>query len=178
MAARKDITGLKFGRLTALTLTKRDRFKIGVWKCRCECGNECEVRLCSLTAGSTKSCGCYNNEVRSERILRTQPSRTHGLSKHPLYQTWSTMKSRCYNENATKFKLYGARGIKVCDRWRESFENFLSDMGERPEGKTLDRVDCNGDYSPENCKWSSHSEQNLNRRHVTVQDSLTKSHNE
>ena len=85
-------------------------------------------------------------------------------SRHPLYSTWSNMKGRCYNPNRPVYKYYGGRGIKVCDRWKNSFKLFLKDMGERPEGCTLDRINNDGNYEPTNCKWSTTVEQNKNRR--------------
>jgi hypothetical protein len=91
-------------------------------------------------------------------------AKTHNLSSHPLYQTWSTMKQRCQNPKQAKYYLYGGRGISVCPLWIDSFETFLKDVGERPEGCTLDRKDSNGNYCKDNCKWSTHSEQNRNRR--------------
>lgn len=167
MATKKDITGLRYGRLTALDLESRDKFGIGVWRCACDCGNEIRVRLCSLTANSTRSCGCLNSETRASRAKSGLLSKTHGLSKHYLYHTWSTMKARCYNPNSTKYHLYGGRGIAVCERWRHSFTNFLEDMGDRPEGHTLDRIDPDKEYSPDNCRWSTVSDQNKNRRSYT-----------
>jgi len=167
MAEKKDITGVRYGRLTAICLEGRDKFGIGLWSCNCDCGKSITVRLCSLTSEATKSCGCLNKQTRAERAKTGALSRKHGLSRHPLYSSWSTMKSRCYNPNSTKYHLYGGRGIEICDRWKDSFVNFLEDMGERPNGCSLDRIDGNKGYSPENCKWSTYSDQNRNRRQYT-----------
>lgn len=164
MVQRKDISGSIFGRLTAISIDGRDKFGIALWNCRCICGNSIVVRLCSLTSGSTKSCGCLNKESRILANTGNTKAKTHGLSKHYLYQTWSTMKQRCTNINHAKYYLYGARGIRVCDSWIHSFEQFLKDMGDRPKGFTLNRIDNNGDYCPENCEWQSYSIQNSNRR--------------
>lgn len=163
----KSIENEKFGRLTAKTMVGRDKFKIALWECVCDCGNSKVVRLGSLKSGLTRSCGCLNNEVRRSSFLNNTYAKTHGLTKHPLYRTWSTMRQRCSNPRQVKYYLYGAVGITVCDSWNESFVNFLNDMGERPEGHTLDRIDGTKGYFPENCKWSTPSEQNYNRRKYT-----------
>jgi hypothetical protein len=164
MAQAKDVTGLVFGRLTARNKEGKDKFGIALWKCRCECGNETVVRLCALSCGYTRSCGCLNNETRKVSMRGNTHAKVHSLSKHPLYPTWSTMKQRCINPNQGKYALYGGRGIKVCDEWMNSFPKFLEDMGERPEGCTLNRIDNDGNYCKDNCEWATHSDQNRNRR--------------
>lgn len=164
MAQAKDVTGLQFGRLIANSKVGKDKFGIALWNCSCSCGKNVVVRLGSLTAGATKSCGCFNSEVRKQISVENTFAETHGLSKHLLYQTWATMKQRCSNSKHAKFYLYGARGITVCKEWSDSFPTFLSDMGERPEGHTLNRIDNDGPYCASNCEWQTHSEQNRNRR--------------
>lgn len=126
---------------------------------RCSCGNEKILEKGNVNSGGTKSCGCLKkNKMRKEKT-------THGMSKTPTYKSWVQMKTRCLNKNYKEFFYYGGRGIKICERWM-SFENFLEDMGERPNGKTLDRIDNERGYSPENCKWSIPKEQSMNRRNV------------
>lgn len=105
-----------------------------------------------------------NTQFTTEKLLGNKNAKTHGLSRHYLYTTWATMKSRCYNSNSFKFKHYGARGITVCERWLNSFPNFLEDMGDRPDGMTLSRIDNDGPYCKENCEWQTPSQQNYNRR--------------
>jgi len=148
--------GEKFGMLTVISLGDlkgRNRY----WNCLCECGNEKSICYSSLSRGKTKSCGCLNAKLASGRRL------THGKSKYPVYNVWINMKARCLNSENPSFKNYGGRGIKICDRWMK-FENFLSDMGEPLGQLEIDRIDNDGGYSKDNCKWSTIKQQSENRR--------------
>jgi hypothetical protein len=163
--------GQKFNRLTIVEEVEKIRYKnctVRRMLCECECGNIKEVNLPHLRSGKIQSCGCLNDEIRGKRII--EYSTTYGLYKHPLYQTHNAMKHRCSNPNHKRWMGYGGRGIKVCDRWLgdDGFKNFLEDMGERPEGTTLDRINNDGNYEPTNCRWATDSEQNKNRRKNTI----------
>jgi hypothetical protein len=151
-------SGDKYGKLTIVKEVEPYIQPSGKTKrkfnCLCECGNITNVMLSKLRNNHTRSCGCFQKEKVT----------THGLAYHPLYKTWDNMKQRCYNTNYNQYKDWGGRGIKICDRWLNSFENFLTDMGERPEGTTLDRKNNDGDYEPSNCRWATKSEQELNKR--------------
>ena len=162
-----DLTGRTFGRLTVieraeLALGERPRF--ARWRCRCECGAATVVRAAELRGGSTRSCGCLMRDVCSAK------ARTHGESKcAPEYKSWSSIKARCYRSNHVYFKHYGGRGILMCDRWRDSYEAFLEDMGRKPSPKhSVDRIDNDGNYEPGNCKWSTMKEQSRNTRHNSL----------
>lgn len=153
-------SGHHFGQLTVLDEWESRQFgqnKSVFWKCRCDCGNELFVRSVYLVNGEVKHCGC--SPQRGRQI-------THGLTGTPEYRCWLRMKQRCYDPRAKQFEDWGGRGIQVCDRWRNSFENFLADMGEIPQPRLqLDRKDNNGNYEPDNCQWATPKQQCRNTRH-------------
>ena len=151
--------GQRFHRLTIILAS----FHVGkeiYHRCRCDCGTEKTMLARNVEAGKSKSCGCLARE-------KSKNHATHGLSKTPIYQTWSRMCTRCDNPNVDRYKNYGGRGIRVCDRWKK-FENFYSDMGDIPGPEySLGRIDNNKDYCPENCRWET-IEQQLNNTSRTI----------
>lgn len=158
----RDLTGMRFGRLTVLHLDSEEVRGTRLWICLCDCGNRTRVTGGGLTSkNSTKSCGCLKRDVS---IATGRKNRRHGYShKTPEYRSWQSMKSRCNLPSNPSYAWYGGRGIKVCARW-ERFENFIEDVGPRP-GPTysLERIDVNQGYEPENVRWGTPIEQGRNR---------------
>lgn len=162
----KDLVGMRFDRLLVISpLDERTKGQKRLWLCLCDCGKTSKVTTDHLNSGHSKSCGCLIADTMGVTM------RTHGLSgdRSSEYKAWSEMKARCGNPNNTSYPNYGGRGIHVCDRWLDSYPNFLEDMGPKPHPSlSLDRVKVNEGYSPENCKWSTRLEQSRNRRNVPV----------
>ena len=156
-----DISGQRFGKLTAL---RHVGYRPGgaIWECQCDCGGTTVVYSQNLRKGRTKSCGCNTAKAISESVA------THGESRGnwtPEYRAWRAMLDRCNQTGHSSYKYYGARGIKVCERWKASFANFVTDLGRKPSPKhSLDRIDVNGNYEPTNCRWATAIEQRRNRR--------------
>ena len=155
---KHNLSGKRFGRLEAIQIVGQAiNNRAYLWLCRCDCGNEIVTRSHNLVHGDSKSCGCLHKEITSRM------SRKHGMCGTRTYKAWDAMIQRCENKNNHQYKNYGARGIKVCDRWCK-FENFYADMGEAPAGLTLDRTDNDGDNNPSNCRWVTMKQQLRNTR--------------
>lgn len=159
-----DITGQRFSRLIVLGIAGRVKNGRVVWSCRCDCGNEITAYGYNLSSGNTNSCGCYHREIdRAFHLTHGEADKRNGKATNE-YMSWAAMIQRCTNPNNHAYRRYGGRGIKICKRWRK-FENFIADMGRRPTGKSLDRKDNDGNYSPANCEWATPKQQANNRRH-------------
>lgn len=156
-----DLTGQRFGRL--VVIERAGDYLPVTWRCRCDCGATCVGQGLLLRDGRKRSCGCLRRENTAAM------SRTHGQRHTPEYHIWLSIIQRCHNPNNPTYHHYGGRGIVVCDRWRESFENFYADMGPRPKmarlrEHSIERVDNDGAYAPDNCRWATYTAQSRNRR--------------
>lgn len=160
-----SLVGMRFGRLCVVGFAEQ-RLKHTYWHCDCDCGQEVIRRADHMKSGRSASCGCFNKEVHRQSFEKHGWARSTE-ARHPLYATWTGMIKRCENPNAQAYRYYGGRGITVCERWRRDFAAFLADMGERPEGHSLDRIDNDKGYGPENCRWADKFTQSRNRRNVS-----------
>ena len=157
MGKLNDLTGKKYARLMVIERAGSTAQKKALWRCRCECGNNVTVVGSHLLNGNTRSCGCYKTDVTSERMIH------HGKAGTRLYHIWKNMRQRCNNPNKSDYKYYGGKGVSVDERWNDysSFEKWSMDNGYR-EDLTIDRINIDGNYCPENCRWVSMTEQARN----------------
>lgn len=160
-----DKIGVRFNYLTIVSCPDIHLIETTEILCKCDCGSETIVRWGNLKRSHTKSCGCLQSKLIRERQTK------HGWSKSgkdkavPEYTAWCTMKNRCYTKTHKNYEEWGGRGIRVCSRWLESFDNFIEDMGQKPSRQhSLDRINNNGDYEPSNCRWATSKQQNSNKR--------------
>lgn len=160
MTKLKDLTGQNFGRLTVVSrVTQTGKVKGARWLCDCSCGRKKEIDSTHLLSGRVASCGCLQRELTIARFTQHSGSRT------PEYEAWQGMKARCYAPSNSKYPQYGGRGIRVCERWLNSFAAFRADMGLRPSSAhSIDRIDVNGNYEPSNCRWALPQTQARNKQ--------------
>jgi hypothetical protein len=160
--AKLDLTNKRFGRLVVISESpKRTKSRGVYWFCKCDCGATKEVASQHLVKGLTVSCGCYAKEVNLKK------NTTHGHFGTPTYKSWDKMIQRCCNPNCPEYRYYGGRGITICEAWSD-FANFLADMGERPAGTSIDRINVNLGYFKGNCRWATSTIQANNTRRNTL----------
>lgn len=161
MSKVMDIKGQKFGRLKVLEFAYIKNYS-SYWKCQCECGNIKYARGSSLKKGNVRSCGCLQKEMEGNNF------RKHNLSNTKLWFKWNSMLGRCYGKKSQSYYLYGGRGIKVCNEWKKDFKKFYdwANANGYKDGLTIDRIDVNGDYEPNNCRWITNYEQSYNKRNT------------
>lgn len=151
---KDELIGKRIGRLVVISFDRKDGYT-SWWKCRCDCGKEKILQQSNIISERTISCGCYRDELQT----------THGKSSSCEYKTWANMIARCTNPKEHYYANYGGRGITICDRWKNSFEEFYADMGDRPSGNySIERLDVNGNYEPSNCVWATSFQQQRNIR--------------
>ena len=171
---KKDLTGQKFKYLTVIEETEKDKNGRTMWLCKCKCGNYHKACTKYLLNGQTTSCGCRRKQILADT---TKKNTTHGLSNSEIYHRWSGMKSRCYNPNDNEYQNYGGRGIAICEEWKDfiNFYNWAINNG-YSENLTIDRINVNGNYEPDNCRWTDYKIQgnNTRRNHYLTYDGTTK----
>lgn len=158
----KNLVGMRFGRLVVTKFVgyreHQHSVRRSLWECVCDCGKAHITTAKMLRSGSPSSCGCLQRDAASKT------AKTHGMSRTKIYKVWTSMRLRCSNPNDQGWHRYGARGITVCKEWDESFDKFYKDMGDAPDGHSVDRIDNDGPYSKDNCRWATKSEQGDNTR--------------
>lgn len=167
-----NMKGKRFGKFTVIEFAgSKDGYAL--WKCVCDCGKEKIIRGSGLRSGNTVSCGCWRKEITSSVLTK------HGMANSRLYTIWSNMKARCFKQSNTEYCYYGGRGITICDEWKDDFQSFYdwAMANGYKEHLTIDRIDVNGDYSPENCRWVDMKVQSNNRRSNHIIEFNGESHN-